>query len=142
MQDIALVVFGDGESPDQAGEVTPGSRLADALEVLDPGKDSAAIEDREQVVGLSRGTCLTLSEIVVRTNYSDKVHKYDWSAVMEIHGICWTHDWKKEHFLGGSVNLELQGGIELPVNLRADDGSVSPNYRMLKAALTGKAYQY
>jgi hypothetical protein len=44
--------------------------------------------------------------------------------------------------LGGSINLELEGGIELPVNLRADNGTLSPNYRMVKNALTGKTYQY
>ena len=86
--------------------------------------------------------CLTPDDIVVRTSYLDEVHNYRWNAVKEVHGICWTHDWKREHFLGGSVNLELEGGIELPVNLRADNGTVSPNYRMVKAALAGKAYQY
>jgi hypothetical protein len=38
VQDLALVVFGDGESPDEAGEVTLGPCLADALEVGDLGK--------------------------------------------------------------------------------------------------------
>jgi hypothetical protein len=102
----------------------------------------AALSAYLYIRSISSYYCLTPDNIVVRTDYSDKVRYYGWSAVKEVHGICWTHDWKREHFLGGSVNLELEGNIELPVNLRADNGTVSPNYRMVKAALTGKTYQY
>jgi hypothetical protein len=102
----------------------------------------AALSAYLYIRSISSYYCLTSDNIVVRTNYSDKARNYDWSAVKEVHGICWTHDWKREHFLGGSVNLELEGGIELPVNLRANDGTVSLNYRMVKNALIGKIYHY
>ena len=102
----------------------------------------AALSAYLYIRSISSYYCLTPDNIVVLTKYSDKVRNYDWSAVKEVHGICWTHDGKREHFLGGSVNLELEDGIELPVNLRADNGTVSSNYLKVKTALIGKSYQY
>lgn len=82
--------------------------------------------------------CLTPDEIVVQTGNVRSPRTYTWNEVREIHGWCWTNNGKGGPFLGGSVDLILEGGPNLSVNLLDNRGAV----RMVKSALKRKNYQY
>jgi hypothetical protein len=82
--------------------------------------------------------CLTPDKIVVRTGYIAGPHAYTWDDVKEVHGQCWTNNLKGGPFLGGSINLLLEGGSELSINLLDKHGTAG----MVKSALRGKTYRY
>jgi hypothetical protein len=84
-------------------------------------------------------SCLTPTNIVVRSGYFDTPHNLTWNELKSVRAWCWT---ARGGYLGGTLTLSLLDGENIPIGLGSGHRILMSNYKMIRQTLSNKNYIY